>query len=145
MNKRIKIAVIATTSLMHANANAASDIPQALVFDFPDGTRGGHGKIEGTGRWKGKAVNGMRLTPDSFYIDPIKKCGAKNVRFPTERWSHHRYVLADSTSKDRIVVACVIKRLPRDFSVSVGSPDLFYGERDDRLFRDFWTRSPEVR
>ena len=143
MKRGVPFMAMPVLLLFCANGPLAEQPNRSLIFDFPDGVRGGHGKIKGERKRPAHPSIGATIIPGDIYLNTIRECGGKNVRIPESQWTHHFYILADSTSKDRSVVACFRKRIWGNFSVFVGSSDLSKGERDDRPFRHFWIKPPE--
>ena len=81
-----------------------------LVFEFPDGVRGGYGNIQGTG-------SRPDLAGPHFLLEQIRKCGATDARYSDVEISHRRLILASSTERDPEIVLCVKRSVPSHFSV----------------------------
>lgn len=95
---------------------------QRLVFEFPDGVRGGTGQIQGM-------APVLREWPADFALNRIKACGARDAR-PSSVQATHRYLIESvSTRHDRKVVGCVKRSVPFHFSAFNPSTD----------FPEFWT------
>ena len=104
-----------------------------LVFEFPDGARGGHGKIQGT-------APQIDIVPSDYILNQIRKCGAVNARENITgelviTSSHRYFVFSDSTPDDKGIVRCVQKSVSRHFSAYVASTT----GRSDESFEDLWT------
>jgi hypothetical protein len=105
-----------------------------LVFEFPDGARGGHGKIQGT------APPQIDNVTSDYLLNQIRMCGALNVREngigDIIITSSHRYwIYSDSTPNDMAVVRCVQKSISRHFSAYVAAT----AGRSDERFEELWT------
>ena len=94
-----------------------------LVFEFPDGSRGGTGRIRGIGDWPAPFAYtpplSMKFWRDFAAI--FTNCGAKNPWF--ERWSHSLLVVIESSSRNDAVVECVRQKLNKHFNVGAGTAD----------------------
>ena len=84
--------------------------PSTLVFEFPDGVRGGYGNIQGTG-------SRPDFAGPHFLLEQIRKCGATDARYSDVEISHRRLILASSTARDPEIVSCVTRSVPSHFSV----------------------------
>lgn len=127
-----------TENPSEAQANAAEPIApgaQVLVFEFPDGSRGGTGRIQGQGQPSGDYSNEMVLAQ-------LRECGAIEPRF-VELHLHAAHVVSRATSRDREIVACFKRTTFDDFNVSLAAfhPDpREFRERDTGAFREFEDR-----
>jgi hypothetical protein len=125
------------SALMFAPSVMAAPKPiNLLVFEFPDGARGGNGKIKGLGKQSAEDLPGS--SPKSLYLEIIRRCGAKDARDSDYQVTHRSLVVAKITKKDRDIVACVMKNSPFRFSVWVGSPKFTDNAKDESAFREFW-------
>ena len=109
--------------------------PTVLIFEFPDGARGGIGKIDGLGLF----VPGQDWNP----TERLKRCGLKQpkIYLPT----HKFYVYGLSTPKDMEIVRCFQRLTYNHFTVGRGRVSLRLGGypeiTDERSFRSFWRMS----
>lgn len=99
-----------------------------LIFEFPDGVRGGFGRI--WGELDVSSGLGEDLT------QTLEKCGAVNPRFLSV-WSHSNHVVTQSTTRDRAVVQCFIRATSTHFNVGIGTdPSLQNSKIDNSRFGD---------
>ena len=138
----IKSTLVIISVALFASSGVAADKPtNLLVFEFPDGVRGGSGQIRGIGKL---SAEGMRKHGNGFLgVELLRRCGAKNARYPEYQVTHRWYMIAKSTKKDRDIVACVMKNTPFRFSVWVGSLGSADTAKDETPFREFW-ESPQT-
>ncbi|KTE07093.1 hypothetical protein [Sphingopyxis sp. H115] len=112
-----------------------------LVFEFPDGVRGGYGKIQGTAPMPDVLSPDFKLEqsgPD-FSLEQIRKCGAPDARYSDVERSHGQIIVAASTDHDREIVKCVKRSVPFHFSVSVFAKE---SPGTDIPFQEFWSSPP---
>ena len=106
-------------ALAAAGQSALSDpasAPSTLVFEFPDGVRGGYGHIQGTG-------SRPDLAGTHFLLEQIRKCGATDARYSDVEISHRQLILGSSTERDSEIVLCVKRSVPNHFSVYTAPKD----------------------
>ena len=95
-----------------------------LVFEFPDGVRGGYGRIQGVGEWPTRGGYSLPLTADYWrdFANIFKNCGAQNPWFEPN-WSHRTLVVVDSSPRNAEVVECVRQSLNLHFNTGAGTAD----------------------
>ncbi|QZD88780.1 hypothetical protein K3148_07865 [Qipengyuania aurantiaca] len=95
-----------------------------LVFEFPDGVRGGSGKIQGVGDWPIRSAYSTPLTAEYWrdFASIFTNCGAQNPWFEPN-WSHRTFVVVDGSPRNAEVVECVRKSLSLHFNVGAGIAD----------------------
>jgi hypothetical protein len=123
------IAAVALFGHPMALAAASSEEASMLTFVFPDGARGGTGKIQGTAKRSTEI-------PEDFALMQIRRCGLRDARRSEIQVSHRYSVVGRRTSGDRDIVRCVKRSVPLHFTV--------YDDTGDAKFREFWSsRSAE--
>ena len=95
-----------------------------LVFEFPDGVRGGFGKIQGVGEWPTRNGYPLPLPADYWrdFASIFTNCGAQNPWFEPN-WSHRTLVVVDSSPRNAEVVECVRQSLNLHFNTGAGTAD----------------------
>ena len=103
-------------------------VPQFLIFEFPDGVRGGIGRFLGTADLSsGMTENATEL---------LRNCGAVNPQ-TLNVWSHQTHVATQSTENDRVVIQCFLRATSRHFNVGIASdPTLRTSQLDSSRFED---------
>ena len=85
-----------------------------LVFEFPDGVRGGIGKVSGLGSSHGN---------DTF---ALRRCGFnRSQRF--DRVTHRIFVYGPASSRDQQIVKCFKMATRSHFNVGYGQIDQAFG------------------
>ncbi len=105
-----------------------NDSPKFLVLGFPDGARGGRGRIEGTGE---------PAPFDSWqFIQMIEGCGAREMLFE-KGFSHNYFLFIPSSRRDRRIVECFKGATYQHFNAGIGPrvPQAF-PQPDSTPFRD---------
>jgi hypothetical protein len=74
-----------------------------LVFEFPDGNRGGFGRFVGANY----GTKERRKTKDCGLINPVGMT----------HWSHSSHLVTRSTSQDREIVDCLLRTSGRHFNI----------------------------
>jgi hypothetical protein len=120
---------IASVMLMASATGATAVGPPTLFFKFPDGVRGGFGKIQGTG--EAPARSSM-----DWLVKQISECGLPDARSGPPV-SHLYTVMGTSGPNDRDIALCVQRTVPYHFSVLDKSgqpifPDLWSSENRDK-------------
>jgi hypothetical protein len=86
-----------------------ADVARGLTFDFPDGSRGGRGSIQG-----------LHPSQSSSGWEPpeevILRCGGTIIPQAAQP-THHHYVTVRSGPRDLEIVRCVQRDSSRHFSV----------------------------
>lgn len=113
-----------------------------LILEFPDGVRGGRGKIQGTGPTPplpGPGTDGIDRHLFDRLMGHIRDCGAADP-YLERGWSHRLLVISRSTPNDRAVVRCVRGRVHNHFNAGLGPNDpRGLTGMDETPFRDFET------
>ena len=85
---------------------------QYLIFEFPDGVRGGFGAI-----WGDSPPSPINSSGD---LPLLRRCGAVEPKFKSV-WSHSTHIVTRSIEKDFAVVACFKRNTSSHFNVGIGS------------------------
>ncbi|WP_435417679.1 hypothetical protein WAB17_12520 [Parerythrobacter aurantius] len=100
-----------------------SDSTRYLIFEFPDGVRGGVGRFRG----EASESSGPRREVTAL----LESCGAVEPQFLAV-WSHSTHVVTHSTQNDRAVVECFLKATSRHFNVGTGNDPSLHTSKIDR-------------
>ena len=126
------------TLIVAALASAPDHSPRSdpiLVFMFPDGARGGVGKVKGL-----STPEPGRIKPEDTKI-LLNTCGLRDTK-SFNQVSHRFYFYGRSTSSDVKVVRCFQRLTYTHFTVGVGRTNSQFGGMpeilDEVRFRRFW-------
>lgn len=135
-------ALFALATPAHEQAAQDQAPPKWLIIEFPDGVRGGTGRIQG----EGKFPSGKSEPYPLYLLHIVRGCGASFPMF-SDNWSHRSHIVTWSTAKDREVVSCLRVKMPTHFNVGLAEPDARRGftTLDTTPFREFETAPLPIR
>ena len=99
-------------------AEVQRDAKKWLILEFPDGARGGRGRIHGEGDYSKLPQRFDR----SAFLKQFLECGAKDPQYVVAV-THRFHIISRSTSRDTRVVHCLERRLAYNFNAGIGSND----------------------